>query len=46
MVLLKQFGSVGRIQNASLDDLQKVSGIGKELAKKIYDVSKNEEENK
>jgi len=36
MMLLKQFGSVGRIQNASLEDLQKVSGIGKELADKIY----------
>ncbi len=35
-ILLKHFGSVRRIQKASPDDLQKVPGIGKELAEKIY----------
>ena len=35
-MLLKHFGSVRQVQNASLEDLQKVSGIGKELAEKIY----------
>ncbi|MEN6621276.1 MAG: excinuclease ABC subunit UvrC [Smithella sp.] len=34
--LLKFFGSVNQIQSASLEDLQKVDGIGKELAEKIY----------
>ena len=34
--LLKHFGSASQIQNASLPDLQKVPGIGKELAGKIY----------
>lgn len=34
--LLKAFGSVNQIQSASLEDLQKVDGIGKELAEKIY----------
>lgn len=34
--LLKAFGSVLQIQYASLDDLQKVDGIGKELAAKIF----------
>ncbi len=34
--LLKYFGSVTQVQNASLSDLQKVPGIGKELAEKIY----------
>ena len=35
-MLLKHFGSVRQVQNASLEDLQKVPGIGKELAEKIY----------
>jgi excinuclease ABC subunit C len=35
-MLLKHFGSVRQVQNASLEDLQNVPGIGKELAEKIY----------
>lgn len=35
-LLLAHFGSARQIQSASLDDLQKVAGIGKELAEKIY----------
>ena len=35
-MLLKHFGSSKRIQKASLDELQKVPGIGKSLAEKIY----------
>ena len=34
--LLQTFGSVHQIQNASPEDLQKVDGIGEELAKKIH----------
>jgi ERCC4-type nuclease len=30
------------VQEASLDELQKVSGIGKELAEKIYSYLRNE----
>ena len=39
--LLKYFGSAHQAQNASLEDLQKVSGIGKELAEKIYSYVRN-----
>ncbi len=35
-ILLTHFGSVRQMQKASLEDLQKVSGIGKDLAEKIY----------
>jgi excinuclease ABC subunit C len=35
--LLKYFESVNRIKEATIEELQKVEGIGKELAKKIYD---------
>jgi excinuclease ABC subunit C len=35
-ILLKTFGSVFQVQTASLEDLQKTAGIGKELAQKIY----------
>jgi len=35
-ILLTHFGSVRRMQKAALEDLQKVSGIGKDLAEKIY----------
>jgi excinuclease ABC subunit C len=35
-MLLKHFGSARQVQKASVDDLQKVPGIGKELAEKIY----------
>jgi excinuclease ABC subunit C len=34
--LLKHFGSSKQIKDATLEELQKVSGIGKELAEKIY----------
>ncbi|HPC85988.1 MAG TPA: excinuclease ABC subunit UvrC, partial [Smithellaceae bacterium] len=34
--LLKHFGSAERVRKASLDDLQKVPGIGRDLAGKIY----------
>ena len=35
-VLLKHFGSVQQVRNATIEELQKVSGIGKELAEKIH----------
>jgi excinuclease ABC subunit C len=35
-LLLKHFGSALQVKNASLEELQKVPGIGKELAEKIY----------
>ncbi|PKN69297.1 MAG: excinuclease ABC subunit C [Deltaproteobacteria bacterium HGW-Deltaproteobacteria-12] len=35
-MLLRHFGSAEQVRNASFEDLQKVSGIGKELAEKIY----------
>jgi len=34
--LLKHFGSSKRVQQVSVDELQKVQGIGKSLAEKIY----------
>lgn len=34
--LLKHFGSGKQVKESSLDELQKVQGIGKELAEKIY----------
>ena len=34
--LLKHFGSALQVKNASLEELQRVQGIGKELAEKIY----------
>jgi excinuclease ABC subunit C len=34
--LLKHFGSAQQVKNATLEELQKVPGIGKELAEKIY----------
>lgn len=34
--LLVHFGSLARVKKASLEDLQNVPGIGKELAEKIY----------
>lgn len=36
-LLLNHFGSIDAIKNASVDDLTRVKGIGKELAKKIID---------
>ncbi|PKN06139.1 MAG: hypothetical protein CVU72_05995 [Deltaproteobacteria bacterium HGW-Deltaproteobacteria-7] len=41
-ILLKHFGSSKRVREASLDDLQKVPGIGKSLAEKIYNHLKSE----
>ncbi|OPY88149.1 MAG: UvrABC system protein C [Smithella sp. PtaU1.Bin162] len=43
-ILLKHFGSVHRVKNATLADLQNVPGIGGKLAEKIYSSwrSKNE----
>jgi excinuclease ABC subunit C len=35
-ILLKHFGSLRQVQNASLADLQMTPGIGGELAEKIY----------
>jgi excinuclease ABC subunit C len=35
-ILLKHFGSGKRVREASFEELQKVSGIGKSLAEKIY----------
>ena len=35
-ILLKHFGSSKQVKNATLAELQKVPGIGKELAEKIY----------
>jgi len=34
--LLNYFGSVAQIKEASLKDLQKISGISKKTAEKIY----------
>ena len=36
--LLKHFGSALQVKNATIEELQKVTGIGKELAEKIYSV--------
>ena len=41
-ILLKHFGSSEKVKEASLDELQKVPGIGKSLAEKIYNALKNE----
>lgn len=41
-ILLKHFGSALQVKNASLEELQKVPGIGKELAEKIYSHWRNE----
>ncbi|MBE3116057.1 excinuclease ABC subunit UvrC, partial [Candidatus Bathyarchaeota archaeon] len=35
-ILLKHFGSSKQVKSATLEELQKVPGIGKELAEKIY----------
>jgi excinuclease ABC subunit C len=34
--LLKYFGSAQQVKNATIEELQKVPGIGKEIAEKIY----------
>jgi excinuclease UvrABC nuclease subunit len=41
--LLKHFGSSKKVREAPLDELQKVSGIGKELAGKIYTALRSKE---
>ncbi|MBN1363854.1 MAG: excinuclease ABC subunit UvrC [Syntrophaceae bacterium] len=43
-ILLKHFGSVKRIKEASLGELQKVPGFGTSLAKKIYSHLKSKSE--
>jgi len=35
-ILIKYFGSAQQVKNATIEELQKVPGIGKELAEKIY----------
>jgi excinuclease ABC subunit C len=42
-VLLKHFGSSKQVKKATLEELQKVPGIGKELAEKIYTALRNKE---
>jgi excinuclease ABC subunit C len=41
-ILLKHFGSSKQVLEASLDELQKVPGIGRDLADKIYSHLRNE----
>jgi excinuclease ABC subunit C len=41
-ILLQHFGSARQVQDASLNDLQNVPGIGKDLAQKIYSHWKEE----
>jgi len=41
-ILLKHFGSTERVKEATPDELQKVSGIGKSLAEKIYSALRSE----
>jgi excinuclease ABC subunit C len=41
-ILLKHFGSVKGVQEASLEELQKVPGIGKSLAENVYSHLKSE----
>ena len=41
-ILLKHFGSSKQIKDAALEELQKVPGIGKDLADKIYSHLRNE----
>jgi len=40
--LLKHFGSSKQVKDATLEELQKVPGIGNELAEKIYSYLRNE----
>jgi excinuclease ABC subunit C len=40
--LLKHFGSSKQVKGATLEELQKVPGIGSELAEKIYSHLRNE----
>jgi excinuclease ABC subunit C len=41
-MLLKHFGSSKQVKDATLEELQKVPGIGKEIAEKIYSYLRNE----
>jgi excinuclease ABC subunit C len=41
-ILLKYFGSSKQVKDATLEELQKVPGIGKELAGEIYSYLRNE----
>lgn len=41
-ILLKHFGSAQQVKSASIEELQKVRGIGKELAAAIYSYLKSE----
>jgi excinuclease ABC subunit C len=41
-ILLKYFGSSRQVKDATLEELQKVPGIGKELAGEIYSYLRNE----
>jgi len=40
--LLKHFGSSKQVKDAALEELQKVPGIGKEIAEKIYSHLRND----
>lgn len=42
-ILLKHFGSSKKVMDATLEELQKVPGIGKSLAGKIYDALRNKD---
>ena len=42
-ILLKHFGSSKQVKDATLEELQKVPGIGKELAEKIYSYLRSNE---
>ena len=41
-ILLEHFGSIEKIKTATLLELEKVQGIDKGLAKKIYDYYKSD----
>jgi len=43
-ILLKHFGSAKQVENATLEELQNVPGIGKELAEKIYSYLRSEKQ--
>ena len=42
-ILLKHFGSSEKVKEASIDELQKVPGIGKSLSEKIYNALRSKE---
>jgi len=43
-ILLKLFGSAKQVENATLEELQNVPGIGKDLAEKIYSHLRSEKQ--